>query len=136
MLYENADGETKHLSRDVDFNYNPSVDGCDGIENASACIDSLSYRIIDEHTIELRAEIGYRMTVCSCVTRTAVTQITADDDAPVRQPDNALILYYADKGEQVWEIAKRFCSRPADILSENDLEEDTLTEDIMLLIPA
>ena len=135
VLYENAEGEMKHLSRDVDFNYNPSVDNCDSIENTAGCIDSLSYRIIDERTIELRAEIGYRMTVCCHESRTAVTAISADDDAEKRQPDSALILYYADKGEQVWDISKRFCSRPADILSENELDSETLPESIMLLIP-
>ena len=135
VLYEDAGGELRHLSREISFDYNPSVDDCDGIESASGCVDSLSYRIIDEHTIELRAEIDYTMTVCQTVSRAAVTAVTADDDAPARQPDSALILYYADEGEQIWDISKRFCSRPADILSENDLEGDTLDRDIMLLIP-
>ena len=135
VLYDNADGETKHLSRDIDFNYNPSVDGCDSVENTAASIDSLSYRIIDEHTIELRAEIGYRMTVCDNVSRSAVTAVTADDDAPENKPDSALILYYADKGEEIWDISKRFCSRPADIMTENALEDDVLHGDVMLLIP-
>lgn len=135
VLYENAEGELKHLSRDVDFDYNPSVENCDSIENAAGCIESLSYRIIDERTIELRAEIAYRMTVCCQMTRTAVTAVSADDDAPHHQPDSALILYYADRGEQVWDISKRFCSRPADILAENELDSDTLPDSLMLLIP-
>lgn len=135
VLYQNADNEMKHLSREIDFDYNPSVDDCDSVDSATADIDSLSYRIVDEQTIELRAEITYRMTVCRNVSRMAVTEITADDDAPQRKPDSALILYYADGGEQIWDISKRFCSRPADILSENDIEGDTLPDDRMLLIP-
>ena len=135
VLYENAEGDTKYLSRDVDFNYNPSVDDCDAVEGVTACIDSLSYRIINEHTIELRAEIVYRMTVCRNISRSAVTAVTADDDAPIKTADSALILYYADKGERIWDISKRFCSRPSDILAENELEEDVLTGDVMLLIP-
>lgn len=135
VLYENADGDMNHLSRDIDFDYNPSVENCDSVENAAGCIDSLSYRIIDERTIELRAEITYRMTVCCQQTRSAVTGVSADDDAPQIGHDSALILYYADRGEQIWDISKRFCSRPADILSENELEDETLQEDLMLLIP-
>ncbi len=135
VLYENADGELKTVTRDADFDYNPSVDDCDGVESATACAESLSYRILDDRTLELRAEIGYRITVCSKVSRTAVTAVTADDDAPVREQDSALILYYADAGEQVWDISKRFCSRPEDIMAENALEDDVLHGDIMLLIP-
>lgn len=135
VLYENADGELKHLSREIDFNYNPSVENCGSVENASGCIDSLSYRIIDERTIELRAAIIYRMTVCCQVTRSAITAISADDDAPCRTHDSALILYYADRGEQIWDISKRFCSRPRDIMTENELESDTLEDSVMLLIP-
>lgn len=135
VLYENADGEIRHLSREIDFDYNPSVEDCDSVESASGCVESLSYRIIDEHTVELRAEINYALTVCCNVSRTAVTGVSADDDAPVRTPDSALILYYADEGEHVWDISKRFCSRPSDIIAENNLEGDTLGEDIMLLIP-
>ncbi len=135
MMYENAEGEMKNLSRDIDFSYNPSVDDCDSIEGATACVESLSYRIIDERTIELRAEISYTLTVCKNISRAAVTAVSADDDAPKRQQDSALILYYADEGEQIWDISKRFCSRPEDILTENALEDDVLQGDMMLLIP-
>ncbi len=135
ILYENADGEIKQLTRDVDLDYNPAVEDCDGVEGVTACVDSLSYRIIDENTIELRAEIGYQLIVCRTASRTAVTAVTADDDAPLRQPDSALILYYADEGERIWDISKRFCSRPADILTENALEDETLQDSMMLLIP-
>ena len=135
VLYENAEGEIKQLSRSVDFSFNPSVEDCDSVEGAVACIDSLSYRIIDEHTLELRAEIGYEMTVCRNVSCMAVTAVTADDDAPRREQNSTLILYYAGEGEQVWDIAKRFASRPAQIMQENELESERLDGDVMLLIP-
>ena len=65
----------------------------------------------------------------------AVTAVTADDDAPHKDAGSAVILYYADKGEHVWDISKRFSSRPSDILSENSLEDEVLSGDVMLLIP-
>ena len=136
VLYENAGGEIRHVSRDIDFNYNPSVDDCDSVEGAAACVDSLSYRIIDEHTIELRAEIGYEMTVCRSTSCMAVTAVSADDDAPRRFHDCTLILYYAGEGEEIWDISKRFASRPADIMLENALEGERLDSDRMLLIPS
>lgn len=134
ILYENAQGEMKHICRDAEFNYNPSVENCDSVENVSARVDSLSYRIVDEKTVELRAEIAYCMTVCENISRMTVTSVTADDDTPQPRSDSTVILYYADSGERVWDISKRFRSRPADILAENGIEGDVLSDDRMLLI--
>lgn len=134
LMYISTDGETRCIDRDLDFDYNPSVDDCDAVDSVSACADSLSYRIIDEHTVELRAEITYRMRVFRVVSLSAVSQVSADDEASPRQ-DDALVLYYADRGESVWDISKRFGSRPADIAAENELSSDVLDSDCMLLIP-
>ena len=97
--------------------------------------DSLSYRLTDSRHMELRAQIGYRLTLCRRCSCTALTAVTADDDAPAREKDGALILYYTDSGESVWDIAKRFSSRPADIIDENALSDDTVDGGVMLLIP-
>ena len=134
MMYVNTDGETRYADRDLDFDYNPSVEDCDSVDQVSAAVDSLSYRIIDEHTVELRAEVCYRMRVYRVISRSAVAQVTADDEAEERSGE-ALILYYADKGESVWDISKRFRSRPADIAAENELDSDALDSGRMLLIP-
>ena len=135
MIYENSSGETKSVERSIDFDYNPSVDDIDSIESVTDFVDSLSYRIVDERTVELRAEICYRMTVSKDMSRSVVTAVSADDDAEPISPDGRLILCYADKGERVWDISKRYRSRPSDIMDENDLSSDILDEDTMLLIP-
>lgn len=136
VLYENADGETRLIDRDIDLSYNPSQDDIDSVESVRLSVESLSYRIVDEHTIELRAETVYTMLVSRRVSCSSLVSVSADDDAPERAADGTLILYYADRGERIWDISKRFCSRPGDIISENELEGDTLTDGIMLLIPS
>ena len=135
MMFVTSDGETRCVDRDLDLSYNPSVDGCDSVDSAEASVDSLSYRITGERSIEIRAEVSYRITVSCAVSRSAVTAVTADDDAPGIKSDGSLILYYADKGERVWDIAKRYTSRPADIKMENGLDDDVLGEDRMIMIP-
>ena len=134
MMFVDTEGETRCVERDLELSYNPSVDDCDSVEGVRATVDSLSYRIADERTVELRAEVTYRMTVSCAVSCPAVTAVTADDDAPGRERDGALILCYADKGDRVWDIAKRYASRPADIMAENELESDVLSEDRMIMI--
>jgi hypothetical protein len=134
VLYENTDGEIKSVDRDVDFSYNPSVDNVDSIGSVAACVDSLSWRIVDEKTVELRTEIGYRMSVSMQISRNALSSVAADDEAGEREKDGALILCYADGGERVWDLAKRYAARPDVIINENHLDGDTLDEACMLFI--
>ena len=134
ILYVTGDGEIRWIERDIEFNYNPSADDFDSIDSVRAEVDSLSYRIVGESTVELRAGICYRMTVSRGVNLPAISSVSAADDAPPYPRDCPLIICYADRGERVWDIAKRYRTRPADILEENALDGDTLCEDAMLLI--
>ena len=66
----------------------------------------------------------------------AVCGVSADESRP-RQKDEAasLILYYAEKNENVWDIARSYCTGAQAILAENDLDEEILSERRMLFIP-
>ncbi|MEG0832647.1 MAG: DUF3794 domain-containing protein [Oscillospiraceae bacterium] len=47
----------------------------------------------------------------------------------------ALTIYYADKGEKIWDIAKRFNTSAQEIMLENELIGSALEQDTVLLIP-
>lgn len=135
ILYENTDGEKRYVERDAEFSYTPEPAGCDEILRLKAGLDSLSYRLTDSRHLELRAELLYRLTMCRRKSCTALTSVSADDDAPVRKKESTLILYYTDDGESVWDISKRFRSRPDDIIEENVLDGGDVGAGVMLLIP-
>ena len=134
MVFVNTEGDTRWIDRDIEFNYNPSTEDFDSVDSVSAAVDSLSYRMVNENTVEIRAGIIYHMTVSRRVSRPAVTAVTAPDEAEPYAESDALILCFADKGEQIWDIAKRYHTRPADILEENELEDEPLDDDTMLMI--
>ncbi len=135
ILYENGEGEKRYVERDAEFSYSPEPSGCEEILRLKAGLDSLSYRLTDSRHLELRAELVYRLTMCRRESCTALTSVSAEDDAPIRSKEGALILYYTDAGESVWDISKRFCSRPDEIIAENGLENDEPDGGMMLLIP-
>jgi hypothetical protein len=89
----------------------------------------------DSTSVELRAQLCFRLTLSSRRSCAALTSVRADDDAPARRAEGSLILYYTDSGDNVWDISKRFCSRPEDIIAENDIDGDTVEGGVMLLIP-
>ena len=66
----------------------------------------------------------------------SIDSIFANEEKP-RQRDTspALVVYYADEGENVWDIARKYCTSMDLINDENDLTEEVLSEPRMLLIP-
>lgn len=134
MLFVNAEGEMRWVERDLDFSYNPSADGFDSIDAVRAEVDSLSYRIVNDSTVEVRAEVRYSLTVSRTVTRSALVSTAADEDDRGYDEDDSLIICYAERGERIWDVAKRYHTRPDAILDENSLRDGVLEEDTMLLI--
>ena len=59
-----------------------------------------------------------------------------DESSAVAKDDEALIVYYAQKGERVFDIAKNHNADPQDIMEENGLQSGVLQANQMLFIPA
>lgn len=76
-------------------------------------------------------------TLCCNTSYTAVSEIDVDEKTRLScENDPAIRLYYASAGERVWEIAKQYRTDVASVLSENELETDTLAGACVLLIPS
>ena len=61
--------------------------------------------------------------------------LTAFEDKPKQNGSAALTVYFADKGEMLWDIARDHNSTVELIMKENALKGQTVTENIMLMIP-
>lgn len=118
--------------------FNKDIDSaCDfnNILNSTGSIVSISYRISDNNTLELRVEICY--TITTSVTETINTVISAksDEEKKITKLPCALTLYYGKAGERLWDIAKEYKTKCHLLYEENNLNCDTLEDSQMLLIP-
>lgn len=97
---------------------------------------SCSYTLSSDSTIELKAElrtIGY---IKNFVIVNGITDITINEDEPINKNNNyALKIYYTDEKEDLWEIAKKYCTSVSAIIEENEIEDDMISDNRMLLIP-
>ena len=66
---------------------------------------------------------------------TVLDEYSENTDLSLSQPENALILYYADKGEKVFDIAMKYHTDVSAIIEENSLETKTMSESRMLFVP-
>ena len=105
------------------------------LKNIQPHISSISYRLVDDNTIEVRCEIK----LCACAEKAerlrAVCGMELFEDKPIVADNCALTLYFAKQGESLWNIAKTHNTRLDLLLSENSAENITLDSSQMLLIP-
>lgn len=95
-----------------------------------------SYNIISENKLDVSTEINVYGTVSHNETINAVSDITVQEkyDDP-ESSDCALKLYFAQSGENIWDIVKLYRAPMDTVMAENDLCGNTITDNCMLIIP-
>lgn len=97
---------------------------------------SCTYTISSENKAEIKTEISVRGYAADCETVNALTDITVDETAPrEKNSEYALKLYFAESGEDLWNIAKECGASVESIMEENELDSSLVSEKKMLLIP-
>lgn len=97
---------------------------------------NISYRISGEKTLEIRAGISLHAAVTESISKRIITEVSADEEQK-REHDKtaALTIYYADEGENLWSIARSYCTSVEAIKMQNDLTDDVISARGMILIP-
>ena len=126
------------MESDVPFEYCINSDNLsqDSMFDAKVFIMSCSYNLASTNGVEVKAELRICGVLHESVNCKAVSDISIDESkAKKRDGDYALKLYFADEGEDIWNIAKRYSTSVEAIMEENELETDTLSQRGMILIP-
>lgn len=104
--------------------------------NPNVKILSVSYTMISKTKIEVRIEVKVKGCLYTIEEYNVVTDIQIDsENKKCKDKSSALTLYFADKGEDIWNIAKRYNTSAQAILNENNLENQYLKQNGMILIP-
>lgn len=136
ILGKDSEGGIFSDKSEVPFEYIIEGISSESISEISAEAVSVSYTMTQSGAVEAKAEIRLCGFVIDCQTVRIIGDISIDDsEKKKRENEYALKLYYAEKGEDIWEIAKRYSVSPDDIIDENELEGYLLPEKKMLLIP-
>ena len=110
----------------------------DDLFTVSPCsyVSGVSFGITNDNTAELRAQVNIIGSACHTETVNAVNEITVNEDKKKpKNNDYALRLYFADEGERVWDISKRYNTSASAIMAENELDSEDAEVSGMILIP-
>lgn len=97
-------------------------------------ITSFDYLIADVNKINLRLNIEY----AAFLYEEKTIEYIADISASEKENEAAapcITLYFADKNEDVWDIAKKFSTDKRLIIDENNLTSDIIDAKRVLLVP-
>ncbi len=136
ILALSADGTPFYRERVADYEYKRPFAGtgearCD----PEASVAGMSYRITSSE-LEVKTELAFSGAVFARKTCRMVEAAHADESKPRdRDRSAALVLYYAEPGEALWDIARAYCTSMEAIQRENGLESEAMESQGMLLIP-
>lgn len=90
--------------------------------------------------LDVRTEVMISGCIYCMLRQSAICEVVVDEQKPKPRDKNcALTIYYADKGESLWDIAKSYNTAIDLVMEENTLQPSTdpdlLSERTMLLIP-
>ncbi len=138
ILIANDDGKISYLEKKQDFDYKKVVDFlCTGELSCSSVFEpvSISYTILSDNNIEYRVEYRVNLSFREEKSISVLTEINSGNKKKKNINDCSLIIYYADTGEKVWDIAKKFNTNVSDMREINGLGSDVIENKMRILIP-
>ena len=137
MLYINEQAECCSTQMELELDTVKPISNNFNSVKTVATIDSQTFTLNSTNSIELRCECNFELQPSSSTNEVFITSISRDENK-IKQSDCncAMILYFAKKGESIWDIARKFNSCTDDIMQQNDIKNDVLDIPKMLIIPS
>ena len=138
VIAKNEEGKPIYLEMDVPFEHVMNIENLceDSYAEPKATAASCSYNLTSKNSVEVKAEIKIGGYMFEATCNKLISDIEVDDSVKKeREGDYALKLYFAENGEEIWEIAKKYSTSIKAIMDENDIVEENVSKKSMLLIP-
>lgn len=111
--------------------------GCDADQRteATAFCSGCGYSLNGRNKLDMRADIAVVINSFEKFEAKCVLSAQPDENRKKRPEDKpAMVMYFAEAGEELWDIAREYNSSAEDIMTDNNLFSDRLPEDRLLLI--
>ncbi len=128
-----------YYEKNVDFEYTLQLEKTDNPIHCEPKISVVScgYTLNNSSSMELRADLGVSAAVYEYCKMPLITDIKIDTKNPILHcAAGAMTICFACGGETVWDIAGKYHASVNEIIKINELEDETLRESQMLLIPS
>lgn len=137
IIFKDSDNQQGVVHKPVDFEFTVDLkEQCERINcYSSVQITGCSCAVSGESKIELRTEMKASGKILSSQIVKYVSGIELLENVSDERASCALTVYFCDKNEKVWNIAKKYRTTVDAIMAENSLDSDVIDDKKTLLIP-
>lgn len=136
IIVMSEDGEKFYFERISDFEYKTQVS-----EEISDCefkpvisLNSVDFSIAPDGTVTINTEIRIDGFLYVFREMNVISSIEKGEETKKDSPDCVITVYFASKGERLWDIARQHNTSSELIKTLNSINEDTLDKDCMLVL--
>lgn len=135
FLYTDAESQPCYAQRQTNYEYRRAVRKCGDLK----CLPCIEITAASAACASGSADVRVEMNISGCifdsVRRKTVTSIECSDSDGKKTGGAALTVYFADAGEEIWDIARRYNTTVEAVEQENGITGETVAQKCMLLIP-
>ncbi|MDD3193115.1 MAG: DUF3794 domain-containing protein [Oscillospiraceae bacterium] len=138
MLGLDADGTPAYFEQiqEVAQEYPLAVRADGYLPQLSVAAEDCQYEIQEKNKLKCRCRLKVDGIILAVKPASFITGIKLDETREKKREDqSAMTIYYADAGENIWSIAKRYNTSIMAVMEENGLEDEILQEKRIVLIP-
>lgn len=131
-----TDGAPAFCEREAEFEYVCSVDSeTDKLICKPQILLSGYSCNLNNGKLDFKCEINIRANVNKRINERVLTELEESENGSFAGRNPSLTIYFCLGDESVWDIARRYNTTVEEIMEENGLTADYLTEKTMLMIP-
>ncbi|MBQ9758128.1 MAG: DUF3794 domain-containing protein, partial [Clostridia bacterium] len=131
ILYmsQSEDMPVSGFSHVLPFSHSIEVDGIaeNSVCDAKVEIEHLGYIISGNREIELRAVLNIGLKAVNPNSCEIVSELEYDDEKEIPKRA-AMVVYFVQKGDTLWDVAKRYRTTPEAIVAANGSEKECMVE--------
>lgn len=136
MFANDAEGTPLYFEKKIEKELSSPSEGKQAaFYNLSAMVKNCEFSAGKGGKAEVSASVLIDGTAYSAMSTEGITACSVDSEKKIIRDSAALILCYAEKGEHIWDIAKKYRTPMEKIMSENGISAEVLAEKQMLVIP-
>lgn len=137
IIYRDAKGEPAFAQRQIPYEYTRrlSADGAILTCRPSCSVTASGFVISENSRLDARIEINVRGFIFREYEKNIASEITVDKSKIKTLKTASLTVYFADGGENLWDIAERYNTTVDAVMRENHISDSIVDKSCKLLIP-